>query len=104
MAGLYLNTWAPSTMDGDMPITNMFAGGQNDYAQSPETAALVAEQRTVAGADRIAVFDRLAEANFASAYLIPLFTPVADYAVAPGIDWTPRVDGEYSLADVTFAD
>ena len=104
MAGLYLNTWAPSTMDGDMPITNMFAGGQNDYAKSPETAALVAEQRTVAGADRIAVFDRLAGANFASAYLIPLFTPVADYAVAPGIDWTPRVDGEYSLSDVTFAD
>lgn len=104
MAGLYLNTWAPSTMDGDMPITNMFAGGQNDYAKSPETAALVALQRTVAGAERTAVFEQLAQANFDAAYLIPLFTPEADYAVAPGIEWTPRVDGEFMLADVTFSD
>lgn len=104
MAGLYLNTWAPSTMDGDMPITNMFAGGQNDYAKSPDTAALVDEQRTVAGEERLAVFDRLAQTNFDSAYLIPLFAPVADYAVAPGIEWTPRVDGEYMLADVSFAE
>lgn len=104
MDGIYLNTWAPSTMDGDMPVTNLFSGGQNDYAKSPETAALVAEQRTVAGADRVEVFGRLAEANFAAAYLIPLFTPQADYAVAPGIEWTPRVDGEYFLGDVTFAE
>ncbi len=104
MAGLYLNTWAPSTMDGDMPITNMFAGGQNDYAKSPDTAALVEEQRTVAGDERLAVFDRLAQANFAGAYLIPLFTPEADYAVASDISWTPRVDGEYMLADVTFSE
>ncbi|WP_395244069.1 ABC transporter substrate-binding protein [Agromyces sp. MMS24-K17] len=103
MDGIFLNTWAPSTMDGDMPVTNLFSGGQNDYAKSPETAALVAEQRTVAGQDRIDVFGRLADANFAAAYLIPLFTPQADYAVAPGVEWTPRVDGEYFLGDTTFA-
>lgn len=102
MAGIYLNTWAPSTMDGDMPVTNMFAGGQNDYAKSAETAALVDAQRVVAGADRTAVFGKLAQANFDAAYLIPLFTPEASYAVAQGINWTPRVDGEFSLADVTF--
>jgi peptide/nickel transport system substrate-binding protein len=104
MKGLFLNTWAPSTMDGDMPVTNMFAGGQNDYAKSPETAALVAEQRTVDGAERLAVFEELATTNYESAFLIPLFTPEADYAVAPGIEWTPRVDGEFMLADVTFTD
>ncbi|MBN9178069.1 MAG: ABC transporter substrate-binding protein [Microbacterium sp.] len=102
MKGLYLNTWAPSTMDGDMPATNLFAGGQNDYAKSPETAALVAQQRTVAGDDRIAAFRALAEANFQGAYLVPLFTPEADYAVSPKVTWTPRVDGEYDLADVSY--
>ncbi|KXC04550.1 ABC transporter substrate-binding protein [Microbacterium hominis] len=102
MKGLYLNTWAPSTMDGDMPATNLFAGGQNDYAKSPETAALVARQRTVAGDERIAAFRDLAEANFQGAYIVPLFTPEADYAVSPKVTWTPRVDGEYDLADVAF--
>ena len=104
MEGLFLNTWAPSTMDGDMPVTNFFAGGQNDYAKSPETAALVDEQRTVAGKERTAVFAELAELNWANAYLIPLYTPMADYAVNPEIVWEPRVDGEYMLKDVTFAD
>lgn len=102
MKGLYLNTWAPSTMDGDMPVTNLFAGGQNDYAKSAQTASLVDAQRAVAGDDRIAVFRQLAEANFEGANIIPLFTPEADYAVSSRIGWTPRVDGEYKLADVTF--
>ncbi|GAA1636995.1 ABC transporter substrate-binding protein [Microbacterium flavum] len=102
MKGLYLNTWAPSTMDGDMPATNLFAGGQNDYAKSPETAALVAKQRTVAGDDRIAVFRALAEANFQGAYIVPLFTPEADYAVSPKVTWTPRVDGLFDLSDAAF--
>jgi len=102
--GLYLNTWAPSTMDGDMPATNLFAGGQNDYAKSPETAALVEEQRTVTGDERDAVFARLAQTNLDQAYIVPLFTPDADYALAPGLEWTPRADGEYVLSDVAFAD
>lgn len=104
MEGLFLNTWAPSTMDGDMPATNFFAGGQNDYAKSPELAALVERQRTVDGADREAVFAELSEANWENAYLIPLYTPMADYAVNPDIGWEPRVDGEYALKDVTFAE
>ena len=36
--GLYMNTWAPSTMDGDMPAENLFNGGQNDYAKLPATS------------------------------------------------------------------
>ncbi|WKK72547.1 ABC transporter substrate-binding protein [Rathayibacter oskolensis] len=102
--GLYLNTWAPSTMDGDMPATNLFAGGQNDYAKSPELAALVEEQRTVTGDERAAVFAEIAQTNIDNAFIDPLFTPDADYAVAPGIEWTPRADGEYVLSDVTFTD
>lgn len=102
--GLYLNTWAPSTMDGDMPATNLFAGGQNDYAKSAEMAALVAQQRTVTGADRDAVFAQMAQLNIDNAFIDPLFTPEADYAVASGIEWTPRADGEYVLSDITFTD
>ncbi|GAA2226977.1 hypothetical protein GCM10010413_22990 [Promicromonospora sukumoe] len=103
MDGLFLNTWAPTTMDADMPATNFFAGGQNDYAASPETQALVEEQRTVDGAEREAVFAELSQVNWDNAYLIPLYTPMADYAVSPDITWEPRVDGEYVLKDVTFA-
>lgn len=100
--GLYLNTWAPSTMDGDMPATNLFSGGQNDYAKQPATAALVAAQRTVAGADRVAVFDQLATLNRDQAYILGLYTPDTDYAVDPAVSWTPRADGEMVLGDVTF--
>lgn len=102
--GLFLNTWAPSTMDGDMPATNLFAGGQNDYAKSPEMAALVEKQRTVTGDERTSVFAEIAQSNIDNAFIDPLFTPDADYAVAPGIEWTPRADGEYVLSDVSFTD
>lgn len=103
ISGLYLNTWAPSTMDGDMPAENLFNGGQNDYARSPETAALVQQQRTVADADRIAVFNELFQLNEDQAYIIGLYTPNTDYAVNPDVTWTPRVDGEYVLNEVTVS-
>jgi peptide/nickel transport system substrate-binding protein len=101
--GIYLNTWAPSTMDGDMPAANLFDGGQNDYLKSPVAAALVQKQRTVDGAARVAVFQQLAENDFEQASIIPLFTPTADYAVGSGITWTPRADGEYVIDGVRVA-
>lgn len=100
--GLYLNTWAPSTMDGDMPVTNLFAGGQNDYAKSKETAAKVLEQRSVDGEARTAVFEELFTYNQEQAQILGLYTPDADYAVNPAVTWKPRADGEYFLADVTI--
>ncbi|BDZ48319.1 hypothetical protein GCM10025867_05600 [Frondihabitans sucicola] len=100
MAGLYLNTWAPSTMDGDMPASNLFGGGQNDYAKSPALAALVKDQRTVAGADRLADFEKIARTNADDADILPLFTPKADYAVNSTLSWTPRVDGEFVVSDI----
>ena len=101
-AGIFMNTWAPSTMDGDMPVTNLFGGGQNDYAANAEMAALVAAQRTVAGQDRVAVFQQLAQMNVDNAFINPLFTPDADYAVNSDINWKPRADGEFVLSDITF--
>lgn len=97
--GIYLNTWAPSTMDGDMPVTNLFAGGQNDYAQAPETKALVMQQRGVDGAARIDVFRKLFSLNDQQAYIVGLYTPQTDYAVNPSLEWTPRADGEFYFGD-----
>lgn len=104
MRGLFLNTWAPSTMDGDMPATNMFAGGANDYENSEETAALVSDQRQVGDQDRIDVFGELARMNLELGLLIPLYSPETIYAVNPALDWTPRVDGLFTLADASFTE
>ncbi|MCC2323045.1 ABC transporter substrate-binding protein [Cellulomonas xiejunii] len=101
MKGLFLNTWAPSTMDGDMPATNMFAGGANDYTKSAETATLVATQRTVSGEERVAVFAELAALNIDQGLLIPLYSPQTVYAIDPALGWTPRVDGLYAFADTS---
>lgn len=100
--GLYLNTWAPSTMDGDMPVTNMFDGGANDYAKNPRLAPLVTRQRTVSGDARTAVFRQIFAANEQSAQIVGLYTPETDYAVNPDLNWIPRADGEYYLADASF--
>lgn len=99
--GLYLNTWAPSTMDGDMPVTNMFAGGQNDYAKRADTKELVMKQRQVSGAEREAVFKELFTLNVDQALLLGLYTPNTDYAVDPNVNWTPRADGLFVLNEVT---
>jgi len=101
--GLYLNTWAPSTMDGDMPVTNLFAGGQNDYAKQAATKALVEQQRGVSGADRVAVFTKLFALNQDQALILGLYTPNTDYAVNPKVNWKPRADGQFYLGDVTVS-
>jgi peptide/nickel transport system substrate-binding protein len=100
--GLYLNTWAPSTMDGDMPVTNLFAGGQNDYAKQAATKALVEEQRSFSGPERVAVFTKLNTLNQEQALILGLYTPNTDYAVNPDLNWTPRADGEFYLGDTSF--
>ncbi|MEV0079667.1 ABC transporter substrate-binding protein [Nocardia neocaledoniensis] len=101
-AGIYLNTYAPSTMDGDAPIASMFGGQWNDYAMLPETQALVAETRTVAGQARIDVYRELFTLNDTKALLIGLYTPDASYAVDPALRWQPRADGMITVDAATF--
>ncbi|MFF2085648.1 ABC transporter substrate-binding protein [Nocardia sp. NPDC058176] len=100
--GIYLNTYAPSTMDGDAPIASMFGGQQNDYAMLPETAELVAKTRTVSGQDRIDVYRELFTVNDSKALLIGLYTPDTSYAVDPELTWKPRADGMITVDDTTF--
>ncbi|MEU0540550.1 ABC transporter substrate-binding protein [Nocardia sp. NPDC005978] len=101
-AGLYLNTYAPSTMDGDAPVSSMFGGQQNDYAMLPATKALVAKTRTVGGQARIDAYSELFAMNDAQALLIGLYTPDTSYAVDPELNWTPRADGMITVDAATF--
>lgn len=100
--GIYLNTYAPSTMDGDAPISSMFGGQWNDYAMLPETQALVAKTRTVAGQDKIDVYRELFTLNDSKALLLGLYTPDASYAVDPALNWKPRADGMITVDAATF--
>lgn len=104
MDGLYLNTWAPSTMDGDMPAANFFCGGSNDYADDEEACALVEAQREVDGQDRIDVFGELAELNNERGLIIPIYSPDNIYISNPDLDWQPRADGLFVLKDASFTE
>ncbi|MEV0251746.1 ABC transporter substrate-binding protein [Nocardia sp. NPDC050712] len=102
VAGLYLNTYAPSTMDGDAPVSSMFGGQQNDYAMLPATKALVAKTRTVSGQARIDAYSELFRLNDAQTLLIGLYTPDTSYAVDPALSWTPRADGMITVHTASF--
>jgi peptide/nickel transport system substrate-binding protein len=91
--GLYLNTYAPSQMDGDPVVEDFFAGGYNDYAMDPETAELVQRTREVAGDERVAAYAELMELNASRSQMIPLYVPETNYATADGLEWAPRADG-----------
>ena len=60
------------------------------------------DEGVVDGQDRVAVFQQLAKKNADNAFINPLFTPDADYAVNSDINWKPRADGEFVLSDITF--
>ncbi|TGO06376.1 ABC transporter substrate-binding protein [Serinibacter arcticus] len=93
IGGLYLNTYAPSQMDGDPVVEDFFAGGYNDYAMSPESAALVQATREVAGEERIAAYGDLMTFNIDNRQMIPLYVPETNYATTDGLAWAPRADG-----------
>ncbi|WP_454296102.1 ABC transporter substrate-binding protein [Salana multivorans] len=93
LAGMYLNTYAPSQMDGDPVIEDFFAGGFNDYAMSPESAELVQRTREVAGDERIAAYGELMRFNIEHTQMIPLYVPETNYATTEGLQWAPRADG-----------
>lgn len=93
MRGLYLNTYAPSQMDGDPVVEDLFGGGSNDYAELPETRRMVLETRRAAGQERINVYGGLMRYNAERALLIPLYIPETCFVSGSGVDWTARADG-----------
>jgi peptide/nickel transport system substrate-binding protein len=103
MEGIYLNTWAPSTVDGDLPLTDLYEpAGNNNYAQDPRTAELATEQRGVAGDSRLEVFAELLEYSNEQGYYVPLYVPMNNYAADPDLDWTPRADGLFDFTQTSF--
>ncbi|WP_168195324.1 ABC transporter substrate-binding protein [Cryobacterium sp. LW097] len=103
MEGIYLNTWAPSTVDGDLPLTDLYEpAGNNNYAQDPRTAELAAEQRGVEGESRLEVFSELLSYSNEQGYYVPLYVPMNNYAADPDLDWTPRADGLFDFTQTSF--
>ena len=99
MKGIYLNTWAPSTVDGDLPLTDFYEeAGNNNYAQDPKTAELAVDQRGVEGEDRLKVFKELLSYSNDNGYYVPLYTPANNFAVDKEVDWTQRADGLYDFS------
>ncbi|WP_157323932.1 ABC transporter substrate-binding protein [Nesterenkonia alkaliphila] len=104
LRGLFLNTWAPSTMDGDMPATNFFCGGSNDYTHDETACGLVEAQREVDEQERTDVFGELAELNIEQGFIMPLYSPDNIYAANPNLDWQPRADGLFVLKDASLTE
>lgn len=103
MQGVYLNTWAPSTLDGDLPLTDFYeTAGNNNYAQDPATAAWAAEQRGVEGDARQEVFAKLLDYSNTQGYFVPLYVPFNNFAAVSGLRWTPRADGLYDFTGTSF--
>lgn len=103
MKGIYLNTWAPSTVDGDLPLTDLFeTAGNNNYAQDPVTAELSVRQRGLEGDERQSVFAELLDYSNAQGYFVPLYVPANNYAAAGSLRWQPRADGLYDFTETSF--
>ncbi|QLD11536.1 ABC transporter substrate-binding protein [Microbacterium oleivorans] len=103
MQGIYLNTWAPSTLDGDLPLTDFYEpAGNNNYAQDPVTTELAERQRGVEGAEREDVFAELLDYSNAQAYFVPLYVPANNFAAGGSLRWEPRADGLYDFTETSF--
>lgn len=102
MTGLYLSFWSPSSMDGDVVVNQLLAGGPEDYAKDPEFAKLYLEQQAAPEADRDAVFEKIWQANAEQVHHVPLFSPSNSFAVNPALAWKPAVDGIFRANDVAL--
>ncbi|NHI16104.1 ABC transporter substrate-binding protein [Microbacterium excoecariae] len=100
--GIYLNTWAPSTLDGDLPLTDLYEpDGNNNYAQDPRTEELAVEQRGVTGPEREEVFAELLQYSNDQVYFVPLYVPMNAFAVAADSGFTPRADGLFDFRETS---
>ena len=100
ITGLYLNAWSPSSMDGDVVVSQLLAGGPEDYARSPEMAQLYLDQQAANADKRADVFKKIWSWNATNVSNVPLWQNTNTYAAASTISWTPAVDGIYRAAEV----
>ncbi|KJL32129.1 ABC transporter substrate-binding protein [Microbacterium azadirachtae] len=100
ITGLYLNYWSPSSMDGDVVVSQLLAGGPEDYARSPEMAQAYLDQQAANADKRTDVFKKIWEWNATNVSNVPLWQNTNAYATASTISWTPAVDGIYRAAEI----
>ncbi|WP_449276782.1 ABC transporter substrate-binding protein [Leucobacter sp. GX24907] len=100
ITGIYLNFWSPSSMDGDVVVSQLLAGGPEDYARDAEMAELYLEQQAADEEGRQEVFERIWERNAEIVPNVPLWEITNAYASANGLSWTPPVDGIYRAYDI----
>lgn len=104
MKGIYLNTWAPSSMDGDVVLSDLFTStGNNCYTPDATIEKLYVDQQSASGDARLAMFKQLWTINAEKAYILPLFTPNRSFAVDSGLTWQPAADGVYRFASASLA-
>lgn len=101
--GIFLNTWAPSTLDGDLPLTDFYEpDGNNNYALDPRTTELAEQQRGVTGEEREAIFAELLTYSNEQGYFVPLYVPRNTFAADETLEWSPRADGLFDFKEARF--
>lgn len=104
ITGIYLNFWSPSSMDGDVVVSQLLAGGPEDYARSPEMAQLYLDQQAAAEDERLAVFQQIWEWNTENVSNVPLWEIENAYAASTALAWTPAIDGIYRVGEIARTD
>ena len=103
MKGIYLNTWAPSSMDGDVVLSDLLTKtGNNCYTPDPEIEKLYLKQQGDDSEARLADFAQIWKINTEQAYVLPLFTPNRSFAVNPKLTWQPAADGVFRFDRATL--
>lgn len=101
ITGLYLNHWSPSSMDGDVVVSQLLAGGPEDYARDPKMAELYLEQQAAGEDERTDVYRSIWELNTENVYNVPLWQMKNAFAASKSLDWTPAVDGIYRISEIS---
>lgn len=104
ITGLYLNFWSPSSMDGDVVVSQLLAGGPEDYARSPEMAQAYLDQQAASGDARAEIFEQIWDWNTENVSNVPLWQLTNAFATSKSIVWTPAVDGIYRVVDFSRTD
>lgn len=96
MKGIYLNTWAPSSMDGDVVLSDLLTKtGNNCYTPDADIEKLYLQQQGDDAEARLADFEKIWTINADKAYVLPLFTPNRSFAVSQDLSWQPAADGVF---------
>jgi peptide/nickel transport system substrate-binding protein len=94
LPGVYVEAFAPSTMDADLPYLLLAkSGNEGSFSDAAIDKLMVAEVGAFPASKRTADFAKIADLIAKNSYYAPLFTDSYTYGVAKSVTWTPRPDG-----------